>query len=111
MFIFRGITITTKQPVMGYLVGKNIIKPIGRNLITKVESESLEVSTQKLLDEGHDLWCPFGIAEAVMEDAFHVMNGSDSEDEGLDDNPNLDPSDFEDSDELPGIDDNNAKAN
>ena len=96
---------------MGYLVGKNIIKPIGRNLTTKVEPESLEVSTQKLLDEGYDLWCPVGIAEAVMEDAFHVMNGSDSEDEELDDNPKLDPSDFEDTDELPCIDVDNAEAN
>jgi hypothetical protein len=110
MFIFRGITITTNQPVVGYLVGENIIKPIGRNLTVKVEPV-IEVSTQKLIDEGKDLWCPIDVAETVMEDAFHVMSGSDSEDEELDDDPNIDPYAFEDADELPGINTDDAEAN
>jgi hypothetical protein len=83
MLIYRGITISTEQQVMGYLTGENIIKPIGRNVTVKVKPETLEVSLSGLLDAGENLWFSwFGAEpmEAILEDVFKALDEAGPED-------------------------------
>lgn len=100
MLIYRGITISTEQQVMGYLTGKNVIKPLGRNVTVKVKPETLEVSLSELLDASVDLWYSVELVEAILEDAFKALNEPGLEDE---EKP-FDEEKLFEGDELPEID-------